>query len=251
MSPNFHRTARRSRAFSLRDICASLLLLVMVFGVSGSLAAQDQPAPDPAPAPTKDPAKEPRKEPEPAPASEEPEPAPQPGPTAPEKTPEREPVKQTEREPARTEPQPRREPQRPAPEPRQRTPEPEAREPEPETEPQAGTPTPTPVAQGMADELPAFDRALLPGYNDLMQPPGSYPHLSGEDYESEPETRETTDNSGEPETAEPGDGRSWLGRIYDSIWADRTVRNGLLVVTLILVFVVYRLRTGRGRKGYL
>ena len=74
MSPNFHRTARRSRAFSLRDICASLLLLVMVFGVSGSLAAQDQPAPDPAPAPTKDPAKEPRKEPEPAPASEEPEP---------------------------------------------------------------------------------------------------------------------------------------------------------------------------------
>lgn len=138
--------------------------------------------------------------------------------------------------------------------PRKRAEQPASREPRPVAPAQESpVPAPIPVAQGMADELPAFDRELLPEYNDLQTPPRDFPHLR--DDGAEPVTPEPGKSTGDSvatvDPAEVDDGPGWFSRLYDSIWADRTVRNGIFVITLILVFIVYRLRNGRGRKGYL
>lgn len=253
--------------------CSALLLLALSLSVAGivepGIAAQESPAPAPADSPAPE-EKQPEPEaPAPSPAAKEPaqpDPAPAPAPAPAETTP-----------PARTEaapatpvhknPAPAREPREEVRTENRRNPEP-ARAPNdaanrPDPEPAPGqtapadvpAPTPIPIAQGMADELPAFDRELLPDYETLQQPPREFPHLlddgaatpapnNGDNGETAGDVQE---NGGDAQ----GDGPGWFSQLYDSIWADRTVRNGMIVIALILIFIVFRLRNGRGRKGYM
>ncbi|MEQ9364717.1 MAG: hypothetical protein RIF32_10755 [Leptospirales bacterium] len=158
-----------------------------------------------------------------------------------------------------TTPQPAPQPARERPRPIRERP-PVVPEPSPEAAPTANpapppadAPAPVPVAQGMADELPAFDRELLPEYEKLQSPPREFPHLLDDGRQTAaPEPDGSAQNgAGEVGNGGGGDGRGWFARLYDSIWADRTVRNGIFVIALILIFIVFRLRNGRGRKGYL
>ena len=253
--------------------CSALLLFALFLSgssiVGPGIAAQESPAPSPtdSPAPEKEPAPE-APAPSPVvkePARQDPAPAPAPAETAPPARPA--PTETAPTTPARTTPEP-------APEPRKDSRRENRRNPEPARAPNAAAnqaapapapaqaapadapaPTPIPIAQGMADELPAFDRELLPDYETLQQPPREFPHLL-DDGAATPapdngDNGETAGDIQENDGAAQDDGRGWFSRLYDSIWADRTVRNGMIVIALILIFIVFRLRNGRGRKGYM
>lgn len=201
-----------------------VVIAVTIFSNSSLVAQEPEPgAPDPSPPTTNEPA---------APDASEPT-----GPTT---------VRPENGNTTKTEtPAPEKKPAR------QPTPRPiPARQAAPAPAPETAAPaTPVATAQGMADGLPAFDRTLLPGYSDLQTPPSNFPHLDDSGSEpvatAEPAATESTD------APAPDNGRGWFGRMYDSIWVDRTVRNGIFLITLIVVFIIYRLRNGRGRKGYL
>lgn len=105
----------------------------------------------------------------------------------------------------------------------------------------------TEPAEAMVDALPSFDRRVLPEYESLEPTTPSYPHLDSADDEPEPPAPQEAGDDG---ATASGDGGSWFGDLFESIGRDPTVRNGLIVILLIVGFVVYRLRTGGSRKGY-
>ncbi|MCR9143322.1 MAG: hypothetical protein NXI24_13805 [bacterium] len=264
MTPVFDLQLIARRRTGVRLVSILVFCIAAGFGATG-LTAQD-PAPSdtpPAgtePAPTQPVAPAPagtEKKEEAAPTQPTPAPTPvpastdetkQPAEAAPTPAPER-------RQPARETPAPRREEQ-PARKPAAAATE-EAQQP-------AGTPTggpapaeapapaPIPVAQGMADELPVFDRELLPEYDKLQQPPREFPHLQDDGQQAvDPEPVPVDGAEVAEGDSQVDEGPGWISRFFDSIWSDRTVRNGIFVVALILVFIIFRLRNGRSRKGYL
>lgn len=175
-------------------------------------------------------------------------PTPQPAPETPAPQPVPEQPAPTEQPPAATEPAPT-----PAQAPREPEPRREQREqPAKNPAPVAAAPlTPTPDS-AMADTLPSFDRDLLPEYDSVRQPPSFFPHMQDDGAQLEPPTdnsaaNDSAGNSGS-EGSDADDGPGWFSRLYDSVFEDRTVRNGIIVLTLIVVFMIFRLRNGR--KGY-
>lgn len=201
-------------------------------------AESPTPAPAPAPAPTPAPEEAAPKQPEATPEPTRPAPAPTPTPATPTPSPA----------PEEAAPKPQ-----PAPAPR---PEPAAA---PEPEQPAATPAPaalTPAPDsGMADTLPSFDRDLLPEYDKVRKPPAFFPHMQDDGTVAEPQDNnagtDAADSSGDAAArgdSDADDGPGWFSEFFDSVFADRTVRNGIIVVTLIVVFIIFRLRNGR--KGY-
>ena len=106
----------------------------------------------------------------------------------------------------------------------------------------------------MVNELPAIERSYLPGFEKIQKQPAAYPHLEDEDGGAAPAPSENG-AAAQPEPSESGaEGGGiggWFSSWIDLLSADRTVRNILILTILIILFVVYRLRGGRGRRGYL
>lgn len=226
-----HRPVLARIAPALASGCAALAFGLLATPLV-SLAAQAPAEPAPQPVP-ETPA------PEPAPET----PAPQPAPEAPAPT---------EQPPAGAEPVPT-----PAPAPREPAPrvpepvrQPEPRREQPATNPAPATPAPlTPAPDsGMADTLPSFDRDLLPEYDSVRQSPSFFPHMQDAGSQPEPPPANDSAGTGGAEDTDADDGPGWFSRLYDSAFEDRTVRNGIIVVTLIVLFIIFRLRNGR--KGY-
>lgn len=131
-------------------------------------------------------------------------------------------------------------------------PEPDAG-PRPQPGPRPAAPAPAPgvpaqAPEGMADTVPAFERLSLPGLSRLESGVATYPHIKdGADATSEPAQTEAAAEESAPEAEDTGKG--FFRGLLDGFAENKTLRNGLLLALLIVIFIVYRLRSGR--KGYL
>lgn len=99
---------------------------------------------------------------------------------------------------------------------------------------------------GPSDSFPAYDDGILPGQPDQIR---SVPGSSGNPEEPGTVDGNTTrkeDPATEPETGNEDSGPSWWEKIFDG---DKSVFNAIFVLTLIVLFILFRIRAGNNRRS--
>lgn len=108
---------------------------------------------------------------------------------------------------------------------------------------------------GISDSFVPVDNSLLPGYDQFIHgAPSENSHQTQEPQNQEPEnhtaetgnTTESDSQTGIVDKQDPSETKT-----NKSFFQDKTFLNIILLLVFVIVFIIYRFRTGKNRRSYL